>query len=235
MYASAPREHVYASLVAKSSRALRRGELNKKLIIDAALRVADAHGLEAVTMRRIGEELGASATGLYRHVNTREEIVDGLIDRALGSVTTDTDSGQPWDTQLRHAFLAIHRALLGHPGLTAVLSTQPVSTVRAMRSAEQMLAVLRGAGFAPDTAIAAVAALQSYTFGFTVQQRARTAANPSNHLTALQALPESDFPHIHELAADFGAWTTEKHFETGLDWLLAAIGNDHCNGDNARK
>jgi hypothetical protein len=128
-----------------------------------------------------------------------------------------------WDTQLRDTFVAVHRSLLAHPGLAEILNTQAVSSTHAMRAVEQLLASLRAAGLSAHHAVAAVAALQSYTYGFTVQQRARAGRDPAGHLAALRAPPEDEFPQLHELAADFGEWTTEDHFETGLDWLLDSI------------
>jgi TetR/AcrR family tetracycline transcriptional repressor len=209
--------------VAKSTPRLRRNALNKDLIIDAAIRVIDADGVGALTIRRVADELGASPMGLYGHVRTRDEILEGLIERAVELPHLTPDPNSPWDQQLRDTFVAVHRSLLAHPGLTEILSTQSISGVHAMRTVEQLLASLRAAGLTPHHAVAAVAALQSYTYGFTVQQRARAARDQATHLAALRALPRADFPQLHELAADFGTWTTEDHFETGLDWLLDSI------------
>ena len=200
-----------------------RGELSKDRILDAALRLVDTGGIEALSMRRIADELGVSPMGLYRHVETRDEILAGLVDRALEAVATDVDPGEAWDEQVFKVFTGVHRTLLEHPGLISILSTQPISAERAMRAVEGMLGTLRAAGFSPDDAVAAVAAAQSYTFGFTVQQRARTAEDRESHLKGLRALPRDEYPQIHELAANFGTWTSEEHFEVGLRWLLAGI------------
>jgi AcrR family transcriptional regulator len=201
----------------------KRGELSKERILDAALRLADSDGVEALTMRRIADEIGSSPMSLYRHVESRDEILRGLVDRALEPVALDADPGAPWDEQLREIFTGVHRSLLEHPGLIAILATQSVSADRAMRAVESMLASLRAAGFTGDDSVAVVAALQSYTFGFTVQQRARSADDQRSHLETLRALPAGEYPQIHELAADFGAWTSQGRFEVGLDWLLAGI------------
>ena len=75
--------HKYANGVTRSTPRLRRNALNKDLIIDAAMRVVDADGLGALTIRRVADELGASPMGLYGHVRTRDEILDGLIERAV--------------------------------------------------------------------------------------------------------------------------------------------------------
>lgn len=209
--------------MAKSTSRLRRNALNKDLIIDAAMRVVDSEGVGALTIRRIADELGASPMGLYGHVRTRDEILEALIERAVELPHLAPDRDRPWDHQLRDTFVTIHRGLLAHPGLAEILSTQSISAMHAMRAVERLLAGLRAAGLTPHHAVAAVAALQSYTYGFTVQQRARAARDQASHLAALRALPRAEFPQLHELAADFGTWTTEDHFETGLDWLLDSI------------
>ena len=208
----------------------KRGELNKARILDAALVLVDSGGTEAITMRRVADQLGASPMGLYRHVASRDEILEGLVDQALEAVTVDTDPDSAWDEQMRQVFSGVHRTLLEHPGLIAVLSTQPISAERAMRAVEGLLATLRTAGFSADAAVAAVAAAQSYTFGFTVQQRARSASGQQAHVDTLRSLPAADYPHLHEVAADFGSWTSEEHFTTGLDWLLAGIRESRQGG-----
>lgn len=201
----------------------RRGSLNKDLILRTALDLVDREGMEALTMRRIAEELGSSAMGLYRHVSTREEIVQGLADVALEGLGLDLHLKAPWDRKMAHIFSGLHQVLLEHPGLIEVLRFQPVTAPAALRTVELIFQVLREAGFSGEEAVSALAALESYTLGFALQQRARIGRDPAQHLAVLRALPVAEFPHTVELSADFGTWTSESHFLYGLERLLDGI------------
>jgi AcrR family transcriptional regulator len=205
------------------TRTRQRGDLSKAEILEAALALVDEEGLEALSMRRVAASIGVSPMGLYRHVATRDEIVQGIADMALEDIDIELDATGTWDAQLKAVFIQIHETLLAHPGLIHVLHVQPISAERALDTVEALLGILRGSGFSGEEAVAIVGALQSYTFGFTVQQRARIGTEEGQHVKRLKALPTSEYPNLLELAGDFGNWTTEQHFEYGLDRLLQGI------------
>jgi AcrR family transcriptional regulator len=209
--------------VAPATKTRQRGDLSKAEIVEAALALVDEEGLEALSMRRVAASIGVSPMGLYRHVETRDEIVQGIADMALEDIEIEFDAGASWEAQLKAVFTRIHETLLAHPGLIHVLHVQPISAERAMDAVEAILGILRGSGFSGEEAVAIVGALQSYTFGFTVQQRARIGTEGGDHVKRLKALPTSEYPNLLELAGDFGNWTTEQHFEYGLDRLLRGI------------
>jgi TetR/AcrR family tetracycline transcriptional repressor len=209
--------------MATRTRTRQRGDLSKAEILEAALALVDEEGLEALSMRRVASSIGVSPMGLYRHVATRDEIVQGIADMALEDIDVELDSGGTWEDQLKAVFTQIHETLLAHPGLIHVLHVQPISAERALDTVEALLGILRGSGFSGEEAVAIVGAVQSYTFGFTVQQRARIGTEEGQHVKRLKALPTSEYPNLLELAGDFGNWTTEQHFEYGLDRLLQGI------------
>lgn len=201
----------------------RWGSLNKDEILRTALRVVDEEGIAALTMRRLADELGASPMALYRHVSTREEIVQGLAGTALAGLRVDAELGGSWDRQLVSIFNAVHLLLLEHPAVIEVLRFQPLTARPALELVEWIFRILREAGFSGADAVAAVAALESYTLGFTLQQGARVGLDPTEHLAHLSALPVEDFPNTVELAGDFGTWASESHFMYGLECLLDGI------------
>jgi AcrR family transcriptional regulator len=198
----------------------RRGDLDKDEILAAALRVVDEGGIEALTMRRVAGALGVAPMSLYKHVDTREEIVAGLLDRALQAIDVEANAALPWDDQLRQILSSAHATFVEHPGLLQVMMLQPISAAAGMRAVERILAILRTAGFDGGDAVEVVAALHSYTFGFSVQQRVRTASTTRAHRENLRRLPAADFPNVRELAADFSDWASDAQFASGLDLLL---------------
>jgi AcrR family transcriptional regulator len=203
-----------------------RRQLTVPAILDAALKLVDNEGLDALTMRRLADELDASPMSLYRYIRTRDEIVEGLADLALEQLDIQPPADLTWQEQLRQIFTGIHDVLLAHPGLIHILEHQPVTAEHAFTAVERLLAILRKAGFSGSDAVATIAALESYTFGFTLQQRARAGTDQHDHLTRLQHLPPDQFPNTVELANEFGTWASETHFAHGLQRLLTGIQHD---------
>ena len=143
-------------------------------------------------MRRVADELGVSPMGLYRRVATRDDLAASST-KPLTRLSSSPSSASR-EVQLRSVFLSVHRTLLAHPGLIAILTSQSISTTRAMRAVEHCLPP-SVTPVQPRRRHRRVSALQSYTFGFTVQQRAHDADQRS-HLTSPRALPADDYPQF---------------------------------------
>jgi AcrR family transcriptional regulator len=205
---------------------MQRGDLTLQLILDAALRLADREGPDAVTMRRVGEEIGVSAMALYWHVDSRQELITAVVDYGFGVLSQDAGTGLPWHEQLRTVFVRIHDALLEHPALIALLSTQPHTGARAMRVGEPVFAALEAAGFDDDKAVEVIASLQSYAFGSAIRQRARAALSDDAIREQRREFPVDRYPRLYGLA-DARDWASEHQFEQGLEWLLGGIRAAH--------
>jgi AcrR family transcriptional regulator len=142
--------------------------LSRERVLEAALRVADAEGVDAVSMRRLGQELDVEAMSLYKHVAGKDDILDGLVDLVMAEVAPP-DPTQPWRPAIRHAALDLHAALLRHPWATAVMETRKTPGPTRMRYLDTTVARLREAGFdVPDVARAFMA-IDSQVYGFTMQ------------------------------------------------------------------
>jgi AcrR family transcriptional regulator len=210
---------------------LPRGALTKEMILDAALAIADTDGIGAVTMRRIGEELGLSPMGLYRHVRTKEEIVHSLGDRAWEILGRETDPGIPWDEHLRQTFSHMHRSLLDHPGFVDIIMLEPNRGLHVYTVIERLMGVLTKAGFDTDEALLAVAALESYTLGFTVQQRVRAGRDAGIEHPPLFDLPSDQFPNLAGAPEKFADWANEERFAAGLQWAINNLRRDRETRD----
>src|SRR3954467_12682736 len=99
---------------------LRREPLTRERVIEAALGVMDTEGLDAVTMRRVGRELGVEAMSLYNHVRDKDDILDGIAEEGLGEF--EVPSAEAWDEAARAAAREFRRLLLAHPGVMTLLT-----------------------------------------------------------------------------------------------------------------
>lgn len=215
-----------------------RGSLDRSRIIDAAVELADAGGLEALTMRAIGARLGVEGMSLYRHVSDKSDLLDGLVDRVYGGMALPPASPQ-WRDWLRRRAIAVHEALLRHPWATALMESR-VNPGRAVLAHHDLaLEVLLGAGFDPAMATRAYNLIDSYIYGFAIQQinlpfgSADELAEVGEEM--LDALPMDDYPHLFEVARTLldGGFDYAAEFEAGLDLVLDAI--DRLHATTARR
>ena len=213
-------------------RPLRQG-LSDEHILREALALVDEAGLDALTTRALGHRLGVDPTAVYRYFRNKDELVNALADRIIGSGTpplASTDGDVRPRPQLRAACIALRRALLAHPAMTAVIVRRPPREVHTWAVTEQALGLFRQAGFNDRDAARAYQALLYYTLGHALLE-ARYAALDSTQSTAeltasrlmYQALPASDYPNTAAVASHLYG-SLEEQFSYGLDRLLDGVG-----------
>jgi AcrR family transcriptional regulator len=197
-------------------------------VVEAALRVVDAEGVDALTMRRLADELEVGVMTLYGYVRSKEELLDALVERVLGDIEVAPVDGGDWKQHAAAQCHAFRRSLLEHPGVAHIFLLQAVSSPSAFRASERLLTVLRDAGFDDRRAVAAYTALLTYTLGSSLWEiprsstRDRTAAE-AQRLARLRALPPGEFPSTTKLAAHLVSRADEELFAYGLDRMLAGI------------
>jgi AcrR family transcriptional regulator len=129
--------------------ARRRRPLSRELIVDTAMRILDAEGLDALSMRRVAMELRTGPASLYAHVANKDELLELMIDRVLGEIEVPVPEPGRWQEQLMESARAAHRVWTRHPGIArAALANIPVGP-NSLRFGEDTLAILR-AGGVPD-------------------------------------------------------------------------------------
>ncbi|NYI07078.1 TetR/AcrR family transcriptional regulator [Allostreptomyces psammosilenae] len=207
----------------------RETPLTVERIADAALALADRGGLEGVTMRAVAAELGVSAMGLYRHVRSRDELLDAMVTRALEELPLDPAPGEPWERRFADLFRGLYRTLAARPVLTRVRLGRPFLTPGAMRLTERALELLRERGLDETAAITAYRAVYLHTLGCAAfvdhadPQGARREAR-----TALAALPPEEFPHLAgSLDTVVNAIAGDAAFEYGLRALVSRVAEEH--------
>ncbi|MDA0564769.1 TetR/AcrR family transcriptional regulator C-terminal domain-containing protein [Streptomonospora sp. S1-112] len=214
-----------------------RTTLTPRAVVDGALALADAHGLETVTIRRLATELGVTPMALYWHFRSKDDLLDGMVDRVYDRVhdriAATLDPSAPWQRQLRGVLEAMVEVLRAHPATAPLLATRGTMSESGLRATEAVLGVLRRAGFSPDEATqVARHALSTVTDLVGQAGRATAPAEETDEAAAarrrarahLAALPPDRFPHVIEAAGPLSACEDpDAHYAFGLDLLLAGI------------
>jgi AcrR family transcriptional regulator len=147
-------------------------------VLDAAFAIADADGIDALSMRKLGQALGVEAMSLYHHVANKGELVAAMVDRVVDEFDLPDDEPD-WDVAIRRCAISAHDALIEHPWacqLALIPSDMREPGGPRIRYMEWLLRSLREAGFAPETAFSAYHTLDSHIFGFTLWQLGHAAA-----------------------------------------------------------
>ena len=123
-----------------------RVPLSRDAIVDAALAILDADGVDALTIRRLGQELGTGAASLYWHIAGKDELGELVYDRIMGEITLPDPDPSRWEEQLKHLARQAYRVMLSHNDAVRLSIGRPPAGPNTVRIVEWMLAVMRGAG-----------------------------------------------------------------------------------------
>jgi len=213
-------------------RAGRPRTLDRAAVVDAALRVLDADGLDAVTIRRVAQELGTSGTALYTYVQDKDQLVDLLLDRVIGEIDLTTISADlPWPEQVREFARAIRRMFASHRDIARATLGRIPQGENALVLLNTMLGRLRAANV-PDEVIALGADLLPLYVGAVSYEESimapEVAQDPEwlEHFVGelrayFERLPQDRFPHIVALAGPLTA--NADRFEFGLDVIVRGL------------
>ncbi len=207
----------------------RRAPLSRERIIGAALRVMDEEGLEAVSMRRVGRELGVEAMSLYNHVRDKEDILDGITELVLSELEFPSDGGA-WETTVLEAAQAWRLMLKAHPAVITLLSERnhPLNSADALRPMEKALDLLRRGGLSEQDAFLAYNSFGGYIFGFVLMETGkmtpgidRTGMPSTDELRRL--IPADQFPRLTEMLPYVVACDWDQQFDFGIGLLVAGL------------
>jgi AcrR family transcriptional regulator len=200
--------------------AARREALSRARVLRAALAVVDREGLDAVSMRRVGDELGVEAMSLYNHVASKAAMLDGIFEIVLAELPAMRRAAS-WTTALRERALALRGALRRHPRALPLFSSRPAVTPASIAHIEAVLGVLRDAGFAADDALSVLQVFVAFIVGHTAVSYAPRA--PDDSMPDYERLSAEEFPRVREVAWVLARHDVEKEFRLGLDALLAGF------------
>jgi AcrR family transcriptional regulator len=206
-----------------------RGRLTPERVLRAAVALADSGGIDSLTMRRLGQDLGVEAMSLYKHVANKDALLDGMVDLVFAEIelpSADTD----WRTAMRERAVSTRAALVRHPWATPLMQSRTAPGPATLHHHDSVIGALRRAGFSVELAAHAFSALDGYIYGFAMQQRSL----PFDTLEEAQEvgrqmfarMPAGAYPHLRELTVqhilqpgyDYG-----DEFEYGLDLILDGL------------
>jgi TetR/AcrR family transcriptional regulator, tetracycline repressor protein len=220
------------------SAAIRAGALSRRAILDAATELIDQHGVQHLTMRRLGTFCGVEAMALYRYVSGREDLLSGVVDNVIDALyedqlaSRDVGDGR-WQDYLQRLAHGVRGIALDHPHLFPVIATRPPEApwvrppLRSLRWMETFLETMRGFGFDRDGAVAVYRSFTTFLLGHLLLEVAAHGAQLGPVVEAADdgapSLDLRDYPNLLELAPMLAENHSLAEFEESLEDLLDRI------------
>ncbi len=212
-----------------NSDAGRRIRLNRDRVVRSALALADAGGIEALSMRKLAGALRVEAMSLYNHVASKEDLLDGMVDIVFGEIGLPPD-GVGWKAAMRQRAISALRVLERHPWATSLMESRTNPGPATLEHHDAVIRCLREDGFSVALAAHAYSAIDSHIYGFAMQQRAMPLDTPEQAAAAaayfLRQLPADRYPHLAELTVEHvlqPGYDYADEFEFGLDLILEGL------------
>jgi AcrR family transcriptional regulator len=214
---------------ASSLSAGERAPLSRERVLRAAVAVADGSGVSALTIRSLAAELGVTAMSVYYYVANKGEILDGIVDVVFSEIELPPSDGD-WRSEIRRRATSARRVLARHPWAIGLLESRKSPGPANLRHHDAMIGTLRAAGFSVEMTAHAYALLDSYVYGFALQEAALpfegkdTAADVAEPI--MERFPAGEYPHLVELATEYilqPGYDFGDEFEFGLNVILDAL------------
>jgi AcrR family transcriptional regulator len=218
-----------------------RAPLTRRRVLRAAVALADRGGVAALSMRKLAQELGVEAMSLYHHVANKDDILDGIVDVVFGEI--ELPAGEAgWEAAMRRRAVSAREALRRHPWATGLMESRRTPGLANIRHHDAVLGVLRNAGFPVELAAHAYSLLDSYIYGFALQEASLPFQTPEETAEVAQEImsefPADEYPHLAEIATEHvlqPGYDYGDEFLYGLDLILdglaralAATGGDRA-------
>ncbi|AQA25255.1 bacterial regulatory, tetR family protein [Rhodococcus sp. MTM3W5.2] len=198
-------------------------------MLRAAVAYADEHGIASLSMRKLGEALAVEAMSLYNHVANKDDLLDGMVDHVFGEIVMDPGASG-WRQAMRLRAISAREVLSRHRWAIGLLDSRSSPGPATLRHHDAVLGSLRAGGFSVPMAAHAFAVLDSYIYGFALQEAALPFEGPQETEDLAQAIlegmPADEFPHLTELAVEHvlqPGYEFGSEFEFGLDLILDGL------------
>jgi AcrR family transcriptional regulator len=207
----------------------RRAPLSRDQVLRAAVTLADEGGSGALSMRKLGQALGVEAMSLYNHVADKGDLLDGMIDVVFGEIGLPGDDGG-WKQAMRRRAISAREVLGRHRWAIGLMESRRSPGPATLRHHDAVLGCLREAGFSVELTAHAYSLLDSYIYGFALQEASlpfdtgEEAAQVAQDISAM--MPGGEYPYLAEIAAVHvlqPGYQYGQEFETGLDLILDAL------------
>ncbi|SDG22448.1 transcriptional regulator, TetR family [Lentzea fradiae] len=200
-----------------------REPLTRDRIVEAAVRMIERGGVEAVSMRRLAAELGAGTMSLYNHVPNKAVLVDLAAERLMAEARPYHVDSDDWRDHVRAHARAVRELARRHPRAFVLLATRRLSSDAGLRTIETALANLARAGFRGRVAVGAMRAMVSYLLGTVMREVATSPEHGGIALSAFTGVDAEAFPLAAGALDELGTFDHDQEFEFGLELLIAAL------------
>lgn len=217
-----------------------RVTLSRSVILAAAVTLIDRDGVDALTMRALGQSIGFEAMSLYRYTTGRSDVLDGVVDLVMDEVTVPTSdhgptsAGSPeWEEELRTIARSFRDVTLAHPHVVPLLVTRslvlplPARPTGVLRPVEDFLALSLRAGFCDGDLMHLYRCFWGFLYGHALTELQTVVADPAQRAGSFRLgshrPPATAFPHLRSLADDLTRYDGAAELERGMDTLLAGL------------
>ena len=204
--------------------------LSKEKVIDAALDLADEAGVTSLTMRKLADKLGVEAMSIYYHVANKNEILDAILDAIFSEIELPSPDDTDWKSAMRNRAMSAREVVLKHKWDVALMESRPNPGPATMHHHNAVLGALRTNGFSLPLAAHAFSVIDSYVYGFVMQEEALPFETEEELKAVADGImaqfPIDDFPHLGEMIVDHAlkaGYSYKKEFEFGLDLILNGL------------
>ena len=216
-------------------RARPRVALTRKRILESALRIADQGGLESLSMRKLGQELGVEAMAVYYHFANKDEVIDGIVDLVYTEIDLPV-AGDAWRVAMRRRAISVHDVLARHRWAIGLMESRVKPGPANLRHHDAVIGNLRAAGFDMAMVAHAYSLVDGYIYGFalTKMNLPFDALDDISEmaLTMLEPYPEGEYPNLVAFITEHAmqpGYDFANEFEWGLDVVLDGIAREAAN------
>jgi TetR/AcrR family transcriptional regulator, tetracycline repressor protein len=208
-----------------------RARLSRATVTNRALKLADADGLEALTIRKLAQDLRVTPMALYWHFRSKEDLLEGVAEQIWSEIDVHVDPSVPWPVQLQRGLESLISVLRAHPAAPQLLLEHEKRNEAALRATEAALEILRSAGFDAQhaseiarstlwTGIMLVMSESGYHPELTPDERTEWQRRSQIELAML---PAARYPRLVECAAPMADCEPEFHYRLGVELFIAGV------------
>jgi AcrR family transcriptional regulator len=215
--------------VQSNPRARRRAPLTRERVLETAVRRADEGGIEALSMRKLGQEVGVEAMALYHHFANKDDLIDSMVDLVFGEIGLPPSGGN-WQNAMRQRAIAVRDALLRHPWAIGLMESRRRPGPANLRHHDAVIGSLRAGGFDIAMAAHAYSLLDSYIYGFALTKMNLPFETSDDVAKVAQSMlepfPHDEYPNMIELLTDHvmkPGYNYADEFEYGLDLVIDGL------------
>jgi AcrR family transcriptional regulator len=206
-----------------------RAPWTRAQLLRAAIELADERGIESLSMRKLSQELGGGTMSLYNHISNKDDLLDGMIDAVFSEIELpDLELG--WQDAMRQRAISMRTVMTRHAWAIGLMESRRTPGPATLRHHDAVIGCLLEAGFPIHLAAHAFAALDSYIYGFALQERSLAFGTPEETSDLAKAFllqfPTKEYPHLARLTVEHvlqPGYDYGDEYEFGLDLILEGL------------